>query len=279
MSRPEISVIVPTFGRQEQMRTAVRTALAQDADLEVVVVDDGSPQPITLDDDSGRVRLVRSSVNLGAAGARNIGADQAQGEWIAFLDSDDVWPEGSLRPRLEAAQEAPDPTTTIWAGAFVDVWPEERRGLRRVPKASASPLDFASGCWMCPGSTALMSRAAWARSGGQDASLRRLEDYEWLLRWGLAGGRLAVHSGVAAEITRGGRAAPDLIDAASRVIRSKFSSAPAPIVRRIESYLSLERGAALLHRRDRTRGLMALGKSWVLHPRLQPALENFWSRS
>lgn len=278
MSRPEISVIVPTFGRQEQVRKAIRTALAQDADLEVIVVDDGSPQPIAWEGDE-RVRLLRLETNLGAAGARNAGAEEARGEWIAFLDSDDVWREGSLRPRLDAARDARDKSdATIWAAAFVDVWPDGRRGRPRVPKESASALDFAAGCWMCPGSTALMTRAAWVKSGGQDASLRRLEDYEWLLRWGLSGGRLAVHDGVAAEITRGGRATREAIDQAANSIRARHANVPSAIARRMESYLSLERGAALLHQGDKVDAIAALGQSWLLHPRLQPALERFWVR-
>lgn len=274
MGRPQISVIVPTFGRIEQVRRAVQSVVVQDVDLEVIVVDDGSPQQIDLD--APRVRVVRLEQNGGAAAARNAGVVAAQADWLAFLDSDDVWTPGSLRPRFEAAKAAPDSDRTIWAAAFVDVFSDGSRSAPRVPRASVQASDFVSGCWMCPGSTALMNRAAWLRSGGQDASLRRLEDYEWLLRWGVEGGRLAVYPGVAAEITRGGRAAPENIAGAADAINAKHVALPPALARRMRSYLKLEQGAALLHVGDVIGGAAALAHSWLLHPRMQPALEPFW---
>lgn len=277
MGKPELSVIVPTYGRAEQALRAVKSALAQDIDLEVVVVDDGSPTPIEMDAGAPRVTIVRLENNQGAAAARNAGVAAAKAQWIALLDSDDVWPALSLRPRLDAARGAGDAGRTIWAAGFVDVWPNGRRGAVRRPKPSARATDFAAGCWSCPGSTALLSRAAWERSGGQDPALRRLEDYEWLFRWGLAGGRLEIHDGVGAEINRGWRAAPDLIAAAAAYVQTKHAAAPKTLTRRMESYLQLELAASLLRHGAGVGGVLALTRSWLLHPRLQAALEPFWA--
>jgi glycosyltransferase involved in cell wall biosynthesis len=276
MAAPEVSVIIPSFGRQQQLMRAARSALAQDVDLELIVVDDGSPTPLRLDLEPGRTVLVRLDVNSGAAAARNAGAAAARANWIAFLDSDDCWPAGSLRPRLAAARAGGEPEATIWAGAFTDVWPDGRR-LTRHPRASCDPLDFASGCWTCPGSTALLSREAWRRSGGQDPALRRLEDYEWLMRWGFAGGRIAVHPGVAAEIHRGARATPASIRAAANHIRAKHGATRARLRRRMESYLDLELAAACLHHGDVAGGTVALARSWWLKPRRRAAIERFWT--
>jgi glycosyltransferase involved in cell wall biosynthesis len=276
MAAPEVSVIIPSFGRQQQLMRAARSALAQDVDLELIVVDDGSPTPLTIDLDRERTVLVRLDVNSGAAAARNAGAAAARAHWIAFLDSDDCWPSGVLRPRLEAARTGGQSEATIWAGAFTDVWPDGRR-LTRHPRASCDPIDFASGCWTCPGSTALLSREAWRRSGGQDPALRRLEDYEWLMRWGFAGGRIGVYADVAAEISRGGRATPATTRAAADYIRAKHGATSAGVRRRIESYLALELAAACLHHGEVVGGTVALARSWWLKPRLRAALEPFWT--
>lgn len=276
MGTPEISVIIPTFGRADRVVLAADSVLAQDADVEVVVVDDGSPQPIRMKRE--RVSVLRLAANQGAAAARNEGVAAARADWIAFLDSDDVWTANSLRVRLDAARAASDPARTIWAAGFADIWPNGMRRTR-VPKPSADIADAVSACWTCPGSTALLSRDAWRRSGGQDPRLRRLEDYDWLLRWIASGGQLAVHEGVAAEIARGARASPAAINEAAVYLRKKHARLSGRLMRRMRSYLALERAAAELGARNVIGGAAALAESWLLHPRAQVELEPFWNRA
>jgi glycosyltransferase involved in cell wall biosynthesis len=95
-------VVIPTYGRPRLLRAAVESVLDQtEQSLEVVVVDDASPEPIAGLPDDPRVRVVRRSVNGGSAAARNTGLDAARGEWVAFLDDDDL-----VTPRrLELARE------------------------------------------------------------------------------------------------------------------------------------------------------------------------------
>lgn len=271
---PELSVVIPTYGRAEPLERAVASALRQDVDLEVIVIDDASPTPIALSQDGARV--VRLDANAGPAAARNAGVAAASADWIAFLDSDDVWLPETLRPRLDAARAGGDWARTIWAAGFADLWPDGRRAVRH-PKPSMNSKAFASGCWMCPGSTALFHREAWLRIGEQDPHLRRLEDYDWLLLWAEAGGRLAVHDGTAAEITRGKRASPEAVAAAASYLRSKHASLPSDLKRRMESYLALELCAARLHAGDAVGGAGALLRSWLLHPRLHTPLERHWT--
>lgn len=80
-------------------------------DLELIVVDDGSDEDIEsivrgVDDD--RVRYVRKSVNEGAAAARNTGVARAEGDFIAFQDSDDLWLPGKLARQMDRLAGLPD---------------------------------------------------------------------------------------------------------------------------------------------------------------------------
>jgi len=107
---PSVSVVIPTYNRVRRIRHAVESVVTQTyADLEVLVVDDGS------EDDTAqvvkecgrkdpRIRLIEHGRTRGAQAARNTGIRAARGEWIAFLDSDDQWLPYSLEARLETAR-------------------------------------------------------------------------------------------------------------------------------------------------------------------------------
>lgn len=94
-SSPLISVVIPTFNRPERTLQAIESALSQTLrPLEVVVVDDGSTDDTAQRIESrhgAAVRMIRLDRNRGGASARNAGASAARGEFVAFLDSDDLW--------------------------------------------------------------------------------------------------------------------------------------------------------------------------------------------
>ncbi|PPS45892.1 glycosyltransferase family 2 protein [Chroococcidiopsis sp. TS-821] len=89
MHNPLVSIIIPTYNRPDLLPRAVKSALAQTVeDFEVIVVDDASPQPVTLPEHP-RLRILRQTVNQGGAAARNAGIKAARGQWITFVDDDD----------------------------------------------------------------------------------------------------------------------------------------------------------------------------------------------
>ena len=107
-SQPTVSVVIPTRNRPGLLTThALPSALSQrGVDVEVVVVDDGSDEDSrrALEElSTGRVRVVRHEVRVGQARARNSGIAAARGEWIAFLDDDDLWSPDKLQEQLAAA--------------------------------------------------------------------------------------------------------------------------------------------------------------------------------
>ncbi len=113
--QPVLSIIVPNYNSRQYIRELIDSVISQDfKDWEMIMVDDnstdGSDKIIEeyLQADS-RIRLLRRpDSNAGACQRRNQGMREAKGKYIAFFDSDDILPEGSLRRRVEALEARPE---------------------------------------------------------------------------------------------------------------------------------------------------------------------------
>lgn len=109
---PKVSVIVPVYNAEKYLQECVDSILRQTlADIEVILVDDGSSDssPVICDGYAERDKRVKAihQRNSGAAAARNQGMNVAQGEYIAFVDSDD-WIDADMYKRMVAVAEADD---------------------------------------------------------------------------------------------------------------------------------------------------------------------------
>jgi len=112
---PLVSVIIPTFNRERFLPEALASVYAQNgARLQVIVVDDGSR-----DNTAAVVRGWGANLeyvyqtNRGPAAARNTGIRRAKGEWLTFLDSDDLWATNQLHRQLELTEAYPS-ARVIW---------------------------------------------------------------------------------------------------------------------------------------------------------------------
>ncbi len=106
-----ISVVVPVYNRGPRVRKTLDSIQAQTlAPLEIIVVDDGSTDGTSdwIEEHYGdQIRVIRQP-NGGVANARNRGLQEARGEYIAFLDHDDIWLPRKLEAQLEAARAYPE---------------------------------------------------------------------------------------------------------------------------------------------------------------------------
>jgi len=106
--KPHVSVVIPTHNRANLVTRAVDSVLGQTyADYEIIVIDDGSTDNTreVLQPYADKIRYIYQD-NAGVSAARNAGIRQAQGKWIAFLDSDDQWLPDKLALQIQLVQEA-----------------------------------------------------------------------------------------------------------------------------------------------------------------------------
>lgn len=181
---PSVSVVLPVYNRAHLVGRALESVLGQShRDLEVIVVDDGS------DDDlasslgrfkDARLRLVSFLSNRGAAAARNAGIAKAQGQYIAFVDSDDWW----LPRKLDRQLSFMRCSKTRWSctASIVHNKYSPAGEIRGGNEFSIRSSRLASGCVWSPGSTLVAEKSLFEEVGPFDAQLSRLEDWDWMLR-------------------------------------------------------------------------------------------------
>ena len=113
---PAATIVIPTHDRPELVRRAVASALAQTVpDVEVIVVDDASAEPVAFTPGDPRLRVFRNERSLGVSAARNVGLGHARGPWITFLDDDDELLPDMVEASLNAAarSELPAPVAVL----------------------------------------------------------------------------------------------------------------------------------------------------------------------
>jgi GT2 family glycosyltransferase len=200
-ARPFVSVVVPTCGRPDALRRCLLSLATQDYGtdaFEVIVIDDGSPEPVELPGEiRGRMAVtVQHQARAGPAAARNRGLKAARGDYIAFLD-DDCEASSAWLHELVASLEAHSGAGaggTVVNGLEKNLFAEASQTLVSFLCAyyNADPQNarfFTSNNLAFP-------RAALMESGGFDAEYQRAaaEDRELCDRWRRQGRRLVTAS-------------------------------------------------------------------------------------
>jgi glycosyltransferase involved in cell wall biosynthesis len=180
---PLVSVIIPTYNRAGLVRQALASVKAQTyRDFEIVVVDDGGTDDTyeVLSADR-ELRVLRLPSRRGVSAARNTGISAARGEWLAFLDSDDLWLPDKLARQILWLEGAPElrlcQTDETWVRRGVRV--NKPAGHRKM--AGQIFLPSLSRCMISP-SAVMLHRRLLEAHGGFDATLPAAEDYDLWLR-------------------------------------------------------------------------------------------------
>jgi teichuronic acid biosynthesis glycosyltransferase TuaG len=194
-SLPLVSVVIPSYNHAHFLPRALHSVQRQGwKNLEVLVVDNGS---VDGTDDvlkawqDERLRVLKVQNRGVIAVSRNKGIQEARGEWIAFLDSDDWWGKDKLQQSMNRALAGSDVVfhdlTMVGADGRVRAWRRSRS--RKLPVHAYDDL-VNNGCAL-PNSSVVVRKAALTRIGGicEEQKLVGWEDFDTWLRLAKAGNR------------------------------------------------------------------------------------------
>jgi glycosyltransferase involved in cell wall biosynthesis len=190
MTSPTVSIVLPTFNRLKYLRPAVDSVFAQTfTDWELIVADDGSEGDtaayLAALANPPRVNVLRLRHTGNPGAVRNAAWQAARGEYIAFLDSDDVWVPEKLALQVASLQSRPergwshtafaviDDSGNLLTGARARWWPATEgwilASLIKMETVIAIP-------------SVMVRRELLAHVGGFDVKQRMCEDYDLWLR-------------------------------------------------------------------------------------------------
>ncbi len=183
---PLVSVIIPTYNRASFLKEAVDSVLNQTYQrIELILVDDASDdETSTIIEpflNNSKVKLYRKTENQGVSAARNLGIRNANGDYISFLDSDDMWQKKKLEYQLEFLLNQSE-----YKACYTDeIW--IRKGVRvnqknKHRKYSGSIYQKCLALCIISPSSIIMTKNLIDEIGFFDESLPACEDYDYWLR-------------------------------------------------------------------------------------------------
>ena len=189
-----VSIIIPTYNRANMVSDAVLSAINQtySGPIEVIVVDDGSTDATQeiiskLMNSHNCIRYYRQS-NAGPSAARNLGIREARGNFIQFLDSDDLLYQDKIAKQIQSLKLHPSvQLSTCWA-MLVRNSESQEEAISSFPPRSQGPIlpDFFKFAFLLT-STPIYRIDIVKTVGYWNEKLRTCEDWEWHVRMGLKG--------------------------------------------------------------------------------------------
>ncbi|HYQ47757.1 MAG TPA: glycosyltransferase family 2 protein [Thermodesulfovibrionales bacterium] len=188
---PSVSIILPVYSRSQTLYRSVRSVLAQSyTDFELIIVDDGSrdeTETVARDLAVGdnRIRYISHETNYGQSKARNTGIAAAQGEYVAFQDSDDEWLPDKLKQQVDEMGSVSPAVGMV----YCLMWRVTQEGQEVFRAGKFKPADAdiyrkglmygfrGIGIQSC-----LFRREVFDVCGGFDEKMKALEDMELLIR-------------------------------------------------------------------------------------------------
>jgi len=262
MSDPvDVSVIVPVFNEAaELLHRALAGVLRQTVrNFDVIVVDDGSDEPVDLARmgiDDPRLRVVRRRTNGGVGAARNTGVARATGTHVAFLDAGDEWFADKLESQLLYIAHAMAPARALATGFVLidDVTRDGSSPVIQIPEPCRKGGYVPRPGDIIPISTLLIARAAFEDVGGFDETVRRSADRDFLLRLSRREGidvvpvpKATIHVRAAPAVTRRRRARSVARDGVTTVMHVITGLGAGGAERVLTELVSADSGATVRH--------------------------------
>lgn len=181
---PQVSVVIPAYNAMQYLPETLESVLKQTfTDFEVLIVNDGSSDNVidwVSQVKDPRVKLI-SQTNQGLSGARNTGILNAQGEYVAFLDADDLWESSKLEKQVRCLNDNPEVGLVHTPMILVD---EHGKSTGRVISSDAEGNVFKEllqrNFIACP--SVIVRRSCFETVGVFNRSLRSIEDWDMWIR-------------------------------------------------------------------------------------------------
>ena len=191
---PDVSVIIPTHNRISMLEEALASVFSQDIDgiVEIIVIDDNSSDGTSeiVSEKYPNIRLISLKQNVGAYVARNLALNEARGNYIAFLDSDDLWETNYLKTQL-AALEGNQRCFCVSALVVWNTVKDQRKTYLQKPnlKRFTSPFHqlLTAGSFISTPSSIVFPRQVFSEVGLFDETYRLSGDNDLYIRCLLAG--------------------------------------------------------------------------------------------
>ena len=226
---PSISVVIPAYNCAHTLKRAVQSVFDQTySDYEIIIIDDGSTDDtlkIIGQFHDSRLRFVRHKKSLGAAAARNAGIKAAEGNIIAFLDADDEWLPNKLLYQVSQLNKKQQ-SGACFCGFYLrsERFCNEMYGRVIIPTNHKNWYKhLMMGCGLGPGTNMIVRRKWFDEIGFFDESLKRYEDWDWVLRLSNLA-MLEVIKLPLAKINRGSPPPASIIEEASQIFLQKRAS-------------------------------------------------------
>ena len=184
---PVISVIIPTHNRIQRLKLAIESALSQTFnDIEIIIISDASTDETNqyvenLCKTENRIRFFSYTPSKGGNYARNLGAKNAIGKYLAFLDDDDIWHKEKLERQLDIFKK--DSKIGLVCTATCVVYDKEKYTNIFVPSAEydSSKKILIENC-IGSTTTVMVEKQLFFDVGGFDEKLLAQQDYDLWIR-------------------------------------------------------------------------------------------------
>ena len=189
MNKPLVSIVIPTFDRNELVQGAILNALDQSYEhIEVIVVEDGSTS--TVDEfisglGDNRVIYASHETNRGLGATRNTGMSLAKGEYIAFLDDDDRWLENKIRLQVDIMKKCGNNKTMVYC--FNTQKQGQKLHYQHCEPARGQMSDHIFRGRLLPSSSMMINRSSLISLRGHSEELISCVDHDMWMKLAING--------------------------------------------------------------------------------------------
>jgi glycosyltransferase involved in cell wall biosynthesis len=185
-----VSVLIPLFNRAQYIEETIQSVLSQDyPNIQLIVIDDGSSDGgdllVQAIADQTKLILLRhpGNVNKGQAAALNLGLTMATGEFIAVLDSDDLYAPGKIAKQVAFFQHNPEVGLVYGNGKAIDAAGKVIYEINYDNRTERSdPNDLLLDCYFLLPQNSLVRASVYQQAGNFDERLRSGQDHDMLIR-------------------------------------------------------------------------------------------------